>query len=278
MNTPLSQLESLRPSGKPTVYQLLQQDGIDVNEWSVGRKPGFSPASNPKYCYAWAFEKTDEFAVLNLWFDEIRINGNALSSIFNMRFATDLEKNPRKARARFFDEVVKNAYFRGLPIHAIIIAGNKSSIASGSKAAFVSDRMLDQTPWHIESYNVDSGEFVVTRGPRQLLDQYTLPHNHLSRKPKISVTVELFIRDRRIRDAALKRPNGRCEFADCIAFKNSIGQAYLETHHVVPLSRGGEDSINNVAALCPNHHREAHFGAAAENIRQVLQKKISLPN
>ncbi len=276
MNTPSSQLERLRPVKKPTVYQLLQQAGINVDEWSVGRKQGLSPASNPKYCYAWAFEKTDEFIVLNLWFDKIYFNGNALSSIFNMRSAAKLEKPPRKARAQFFDEVVKNAYVKGLPVRTIIIEGNRRSIATGSKAAFVSARILDQTPWHIESYNQDSGEFIVTRGPRQLLDQYTIQLNRLGGESKKIVTVELFIRDRKIRDAALNRSNGQCEYAGCIAFKSSRGQAYLETHHIVPLSKDGEDSVNNVAALCPNHHREAHFGAEAENIRKFLQKKITL--
>ena len=34
---------------------------------------------------------------------------------------------------------------------------------------------------------------------------------------------------------------------------------YLEVHHKIPLSVGGEDSVKNAIALCPNCHREAHF-------------------
>jgi 5-methylcytosine-specific restriction protein A len=38
------------------------------------------------------------------------------------------------------------------------------------------------------------------------------------------------------------------------------GRPYLEVHHLIPLSQGGEDELSNVIALCPNCHREFHFG------------------
>ena len=36
-----------------------------------------------------------------------------------------------------------------------------------------------------------------------------------------------------------------------------------EGHHLIWLSRGGEDSVENVAMLCPNHHRAVHRAPAA---------------
>ena len=41
----------------------------------------------------------------------------------------------------------------------------------------------------------------------------------------------------------------------------SKGLPYLEVHHIKPLAQGGEDTIDNAIALCPNCHREKHFGA-----------------
>ncbi len=38
------------------------------------------------------------------------------------------------------------------------------------------------------------------------------------------------------------------------------GTPYLEVHHKVSLADGGEDSLENAIALCPNCHREAHYG------------------
>lgn len=55
----------------------------------------------------------------------------------------------------------------------------------------------------------------------------------------------------------------------------SGGAIYLETHHVVPLSEGGTDLVTNVAALCPNDHKRAHFGSDANFIRAALLSKIA---
>ena len=42
--------------------------------------------------------------------------------------------------------------------------------------------------------------------------------------------------------------------------RKSDGSPYLEVHHEVPLAKGGDDTVENAIALCPNCHREAHFG------------------
>lgn len=38
------------------------------------------------------------------------------------------------------------------------------------------------------------------------------------------------------------------------------GTPYLEIHHTQRLSDGGSDTLENTIALCPNCHRELHFG------------------
>lgn len=60
----------------------------------------------------------------------------------------------------------------------------------------------------------------------------------------------------------LKRANALCEqCGDNAPFiRKSDNTPYLEVHHVVPLSNGGEDSLSNTRALCPNCHRKIHFG------------------
>ena len=52
------------------------------------------------------------------------------------------------------------------------------------------------------------------------------------------------------------------------------GKVFLETHHIVPLGEKGKDVIENVAAICPNHHREAHHGAARKTIQRELLKRV----
>ena len=42
--------------------------------------------------------------------------------------------------------------------------------------------------------------------------------------------------------------------------KKSNGEPYLEVHHIEQLSNGGDDTVENAIALCPNCHREWHYG------------------
>jgi 5-methylcytosine-specific restriction enzyme A len=59
----------------------------------------------------------------------------------------------------------------------------------------------------------------------------------------------------------LDRANGRCELCCKAApFKRKDGTAYLEVHHRLMLAEGGEDSVENAVATCPNCHRHAHHG------------------
>ena len=55
------------------------------------------------------------------------------------------------------------------------------------------------------------------------------------------------------------RAGGICELCGKPApFNDDNGDPYLESHHIIWLSRGGEDSTNNTAALCPNCHKKMH--------------------
>ncbi|MDP3008881.1 MAG: HNH endonuclease signature motif containing protein [Methylococcales bacterium] len=60
----------------------------------------------------------------------------------------------------------------------------------------------------------------------------------------------------------LVRAIGICEKcksnAPFIRKKNNT--PYLEVHHKIQLAEGGEDTVDNSEALCPNCHREKHFG------------------
>lgn len=74
--------------------------------------------------------------------------------------------------------------------------------------------------------------------------------------------VEVYERNPNVIAEALYRANGICESCNQPApFKRAKdGTPYLEVHHKVPLAQGGEDSLENATAICPNCHRRAHFG------------------
>lgn len=74
----------------------------------------------------------------------------------------------------------------------------------------------------------------------------------------------------------LKRAGGLCECCKRPApFTDKNGNPFLEVHHIVPLSDGGEDKTNNTVAICPNCHRECHHGENAESIKNELKMVIA---
>ncbi len=84
-----------------------------------------------------------------------------------------------------------------------------------------------------------------------------------AKKPrKIAVVTYVYERSPDIVAEALIRADGVCEKCRSPApFKRKKDETpYLEVHHKVRLSDDGEDSMENVIALCPNCHREAHYG------------------
>ena len=60
----------------------------------------------------------------------------------------------------------------------------------------------------------------------------------------------------------LLRAAGICEKSEMNApfIRASNLTLYLEVHHIIPLSKGGEGTVENAIALCPNCNRRAHFG------------------
>jgi len=89
---------------------------------------------------------------------------------------------------------------------------------------------------------------------------------HLASAPKLpakfKVTTEVFNRSPHVVAAVLDRADGHCESCKSAApFKRvTNGKPYLEVHHSKWLSKGGEDTIENAVALCPNCHRKTHHG------------------
>lgn len=72
---------------------------------------------------------------------------------------------------------------------------------------------------------------------------------------------------------AKNKAKGICQLCGKQApFDDKNGQPYLESHHIIWLSKGGADSIDNVVALCPNCHRKMHIVSRQEDIDYLLSK------
>ena len=76
------------------------------------------------------------------------------------------------------------------------------------------------------------------------------------------VVVSQFIRNPDVIAEVLIQAKGVCQQCNQPApFKRTKDNApYLEVHHKKQLSEGGEDTVKNAIALCPNCHRKNHYG------------------
>jgi 5-methylcytosine-specific restriction enzyme A len=73
----------------------------------------------------------------------------------------------------------------------------------------------------------------------------------------------------------LARANGRCESCGSSApFTCPDGSPYLEPHHTRRVSDGGPDDPRWVGGICPNCHREIHYGAQGKERNLKLQEYI----
>ena len=87
-------------------------------------------------------------------------------------------------------------------------------------------------------------------------------------------TSTFYVRDPEVRRQVIARAKGHCEFCDALGFERSNGSHFVEAHHIIHLSKQGPDTLENVIALCPNHHREAHFGTHSKALEDKLKAKL----
>lgn len=86
----------------------------------------------------------------------------------------------------------------------------------------------------------------------------------------------IFRRDAKVVAWVLREANGFCESCEEKApFSKDDGSPYLEVHHLRRLADGGSDTIHNAVALCPNCHREFHYGKQKQLLRVDIYNKIS---
>ena len=80
-------------------------------------------------------------------------------------------------------------------------------------------------------------------------------------------------RDPKVVAWVLDNSNYICECCNKMSpFIKNDGTKYLEVHHLRRLADNGSDVIENCVAICPNCHRELHFGV---NRYQLLDKMYS---
>ena len=82
-------------------------------------------------------------------------------------------------------------------------------------------------------------------------------------------------RSEAVRNYVLARAGGQCEACGKSApFLRDNGEPYLEPHHTRRLSDGGPDHPRWVGGVCPNCHREIHYGREGKKVNEKLQRYL----
>ena len=90
-------------------------------------------------------------------------------------------------------------------------------------------------------------------------------------KPKErATTISTYVRNPYVAEASKRRANGICQLCGNLApFNDRSGNPYLESHHIIWLSEGGGDVLNNMVALCPNCHKKMHVVNDSNDVKKL---------
>jgi 5-methylcytosine-specific restriction endonuclease McrA len=109
----------------------------------------------------------------------------------------------------------------------------------------------------VQQKDEDLTEKEIVNLPDDVLRRRALRPKTKTRRESLT---QAFARDTYVVAYAKRRAKGVCQLCNNPApFNDPDGRPFLECHHVQPLAEGGEDSIYNAVALCPNCHTKMHI-------------------
>jgi 5-methylcytosine-specific restriction protein A len=141
-------IDSLKPHESQRVIDLVAAAGVDVTPWGVSSKGKVEvPASNPAYCYEWAFTDPGKLIVLNVWHRELK-EGNGIiwcdinprgwaENVIHSNVLQSSERRTLSKRALRMDEAIAIAHKDRLSVRVIIGEGSQRNLSEPkSKVAY----------------------------------------------------------------------------------------------------------------------------------------------
>ncbi|WP_405127976.1 HNH endonuclease [Pseudoalteromonas sp. PB2-1] len=152
------------------------------------------------------------------------------------------------------------------------VTGLKPAKNVGSKNAAVIERLISEVEGQSFPKIAEFETQVIT-----YKSKINLPKPTGSKNPEKTYTqVTNFNRDPKVKAWVLKEASGKCDCCGSDApFKTAEGEPFLEVHHLRRLADGGSDTVTNAVALCPNCHREIHYGINKSDLINLMYKKLS---
>ncbi len=145
---------------------------------------------------------------------------------------------------------------------------NKHEIKSFTPKLTKKTLLEDNDSWYVllsETYD-EYQETFDNEVKKSLSDNPEARAERIKNSPKkpvtSTVTTTIYSRNSDVKAEVLIRANGTCENCNNPApfIRKKDNTPYLEVHHIIQLANGGDDTVKNAQALCPNCHREKHHG------------------
>ena len=114
-------------------------------------------------------------------------------------------------------------------------------------------------------------------------DIFELEKKYRQAVPEVKTRVSKYIERGKIAQQFKKKTDFKCQICnelgdDPYVFEKENGEYYIETHHIDAISNLNEGSlgIRNLITVCPNHHRQLHYGKVdiLENNKNELKIRI----
>ena len=114
----------------------------------------------------------------------------------------------------------------------------------------------------------------ISRKTIQEIKELAIEKSKLNEKKNLVRKVSTYNYERSlvIREYVKELANGICQLCDNKAPFEVKGKPFLHVHHIEYLSRGGEDTIENAIAVCPNCHAKIHQLELKEDKEKLLRK------
>lgn len=234
-------------------------------------KLGVTP-TNERWSWC-AMDERESKAVFTIWKDRIEGNKTVLTST-----DPDVTKRPGfKDQERVIEKVIG----RNLPAYGLVCEAENPAHSPRSiktiDATYVVRLSIKRVDGLAEAIHIEKVHFAdVARGDfDSAIDDLagSIPPGNQTPDRALHASYS-YKRDPKVRAHVLKRSKGRCEYCGEEGFQMANGEQFVEAHHIISLAEQGPDTLENVIALCPNHHREAHYGVNAEELEAAFQKKL----
>jgi hypothetical protein len=122
------------------------------------------------------------------------------------------------------------------------------------------------------------------------VDVSELEKRYLNAAPEVKERTSRYIERGTVGETVKKANEYKCQICDALGknplgFRKPNGVAYVEAHHVMPVSKLQIGSLNasNIMTVCANHHRQLHYGGIVVQIEEktfdlvIDQSQVRIP-